>query len=57
MALKPDPEAVRRWVEESCRAQGIEAKVTDPKTVEKIAVLLRESRKAASPRQAGAVRG
>jgi len=58
MALRtPDPEAVRQWVKDSCRTQGIEAKVTDPKTIEKIATLLREGRKEASPRQAGAVRG
>jgi hypothetical protein len=57
MALKPDPDVVGRWVEESCRAQGVEVKVTDPKTIEQVAVLLREGPGPASPAAGRAVRG
>lgn len=31
----------QRWLEESCRASGVPLKVSDPETLEKIAVLLR----------------
>lgn len=31
----------QQWLEESCRACGVPLKVTDPATLEKVAVLLR----------------
>ena len=33
-------EALESWVAESCRAQGVPLKVTDPKTVVKVVTLL-----------------
>ena len=45
MVLKgPDPEEVRAIVEESCAAQGVPVKVTDPSTVRSVAALLRAGR-------------
>lgn len=31
---------VQHWVEESCRAQGVPVKVTDPRVLRQVAVLL-----------------
>lgn len=50
MALRPlDPEMVRRWVEESCAAQGVEVKVTEVEAVGRAAALLREGRRPHRP--------
>ena len=35
-----DPEIVRRWVEESCPAQGVPVKAKDREAVERAAALL-----------------
>jgi hypothetical protein len=43
-----DPEVVRRWVEESCEAQGVAVRVTDREAVERAATLLREGRRPTS---------
>jgi hypothetical protein len=34
----------RAWVEESCAAQGIPVKITDPTTIRHVAEILREGR-------------
>jgi len=50
MALKRlDPEMVRRWVEESCAAQGVEVRVTEEEAVGRAAALLREGRRPHRP--------
>ncbi len=47
MALNFDlDEGMRRWVEESCTAQGVVVKVAEPEAVERAAALLREGRSA-----------
>lgn len=38
-----DPELVRTWVEDSCRAQGVPVKITDPSTIKRVAVLFATS--------------
>lgn len=43
-------EMVIAWVEETCAAQGISAKVTDPLTVSRVAALLGQDRQTASMR-------
>jgi len=42
-------EVVRRWVEESCAAQGVAVKVTDSEAVGWVSALLREGRHALRP--------
>jgi hypothetical protein len=37
-------ERARRWVEESCAAQGIPVKISDPLTIRRVAEILREGR-------------
>ena len=45
MAMKrPTPEQVGAWVERTTFEQGVEAKVSDPQTVESVVALLREGR-------------
>ena len=34
----------RKWVEETCAAQGIPVKITDPTTIRYVAEILREGR-------------
>lgn len=34
------PELVRAWVEQSCAAQGVPVKVTDPMVIRQVVVLL-----------------
>lgn len=34
-----DPSVVRRWVERSCAAQGLPAKITDPSALDRLAIL------------------
>ncbi len=41
---KPSPEEVAAWVERTTAEQGVEAKITDARTIEVVAVLLREGR-------------
>jgi len=41
----PVPGVVRRWVEESCAAQGVAVKVTDEEAVGRVAALLGEGRR------------
>ena len=36
-------EKARRWVDETCRAQGVEPKISDPATVLKVAAVLIEA--------------
>lgn len=45
MAVKVDLEAVRRWVEESCAAQGLAVKVAEAEALGRAAALLREGRR------------
>ncbi|MEX2323328.1 MAG: hypothetical protein WEA29_06105 [Acidimicrobiia bacterium] len=54
MALRRfDLEVVRRWVEESCAAQGVVVKVARPEAVERAAALLREGRRPHRPGEGG----
>ena len=41
---KPTLEEVAEWVERTTAEQGVSAKITDARTVEAVAVLLREGR-------------
>jgi len=41
-------EVAREWVEESCAAQGVKAKLGDSEVVEKVAVLLSAGREASA---------
>jgi hypothetical protein len=45
MAVNPDPEMVRRWVEASCRAQGLPVGVSDGEATGRAGTLLREGRR------------
>ncbi|MFH1331061.1 MAG: hypothetical protein ABIJ48_10480 [Actinomycetota bacterium] len=45
MAVKADPGLVRRWVERSCRAQGLEVAVSDGEAVGRAGTLLQEGRR------------
>ncbi|MCP3977512.1 MAG: hypothetical protein GY720_23755 [bacterium] len=55
MALnRVDLEVVRRWVEESCAAQGVVVKVAEPEAVERAAALLQEGRSPRRPREQAA---
>jgi hypothetical protein len=51
-ARRPAPDwasLARAWVEETCSAQGVPAKVTDPGTIEKVATLLGAGREPVRP--------
>jgi hypothetical protein len=37
-------ERARRWVQESCAAQGVAVKISDPQTIRRVAEILREGR-------------
>lgn len=48
MAVKGvSPEMVRRWVERSCREQGLAVRVSDGEAVGRAGTLLREGRRPA----------
>jgi len=50
MAVKrPDPEVIRRWVEDSCAQQEIEVTVTEAEAIGRAAALLREGRRPQRP--------
>ena len=51
VAVKVDLEAVRRWVEESCAAQGVAVKVAEAEALGRAAALLREGRRPQRPAQ------
>jgi len=42
--MERDYRTVRKWVEESCAAQGVPVKISDPVTIRDIAAILREGR-------------
>jgi hypothetical protein len=53
MAVNPAPGMVRRWVEASCRTQGLPVRVSDGEAVGRAGTLLREGRRPApAPRDA-----
>ncbi len=53
VAMKPpNNDMVVAWVEETCREQGVEVKVTAPKVVKKVATLLGEGRRPVEARDA-----
>src|SRR4029077_9354856 len=35
-----DPDQVRRWLEQSCASQGVPVKVTDPRMIARVVILL-----------------
>ena len=45
MAVRASPGMVRRWVEASCRAQGLPVGVSDGEAVGRAGTLLREGRR------------
>jgi hypothetical protein len=47
MGLRLDAGLVRRWVEASCRAQGLPVRVVEAEAVGRAAALLREGRRPA----------
>ena len=50
LEVKITPEVVTAWVEDSCAAQGVPVKVTDPLTVRRVAAILGQDRQSASTR-------
>jgi hypothetical protein len=44
------PEVARAWVERTCAAQGLAVRVTDPRVVADVAVLLDQTRQSGSTR-------
>lgn len=51
-----DPEALAVWVAESCRAQGVPERVTDPGVISRVGVLLGAAPERTDAAAAGAPR-
>lgn len=47
-----DPSVIRRWVEQTCEAQGVPVAVSDSRVLAKLAVLFTTSGTREHPRQA-----
>lgn len=50
MDVNRTAETARAWVERTCARQGLDAKVTEMAAVERVAVLLRQTRQTGSRR-------